>query len=64
MKWKKNLVFKYVVESKWYFPWTQSLFFMCFLFLFLHHIMSSYFGFETCVRCADGRQKNLEMHTL
>ncbi len=28
------------------------------------HIMSSYFGFETCVRCGDGREKVLEMHTL
>ncbi len=28
------------------------------------HIMSSYFGFETCVRCKDGKQKVLEMHTL
>jgi hypothetical protein len=35
-----------------YFPFVAS------------HIMSSYFGFETCVKCRDGRQKVLEMHTL
>jgi len=28
------------------------------------HILSSYFGFETCVKCRDGKQKVLEMHIL
>ncbi len=41
----------------------QKVFFHVFFF-FASHIMSSYFGFETCVRCRDDRQKVLEMHTL
>ncbi len=56
MKRSEDWVFKYDAKGKWYFPWTQSLFFMCFLFLFAaSHIVSSYFGFETCVRCGNDR---------
>ncbi len=38
MKWRENQMFKYAAKCKWYFPWTQSFFFMCFL---AYHIMSS-----------------------
>jgi len=44
MKQREDQVLKYVAKGKWYFPWTQKFFFMCFLFLLLyltscHHIL-------------------------